>query len=242
MLYGDCFLCAQTVAFAVRAWYASAKDRQNGGRSMVGVFLSAMAIGISGAVMPGPLLTYTIRQAFAGGLRSGLTIILGHALLELLLITLIFLGFDLLLQSPVTQTVIGLVGGALLAWMGVGMILDAWHDRLQVQADGAGSARGMVTSGFFISAMNPYFLLWWAIIGLGFLLSAYRSFGFLGAGIWFAGHIATDFLWYGFIAWLIGRTRRFLNPTFYRWLVGVLGAMLLYFGGSFLIGAVQSLL
>ena len=41
---------------------------------MLTTFLSDMAIGFSGAVMPAPLLTYTVRQAFGGGLKSGLTI------------------------------------------------------------------------------------------------------------------------------------------------------------------------
>lgn len=208
---------------------------------MLMTFLSAMAIAFSGAVMPGPLLTYTVRQAFSGGLRSGLTIMLGHALLELLLVTLIFLGFDIILQSQAAQTAIGLVGGALLTYMGVSMAVGAIRNTVKITLSGTASPRGMVLSGFFISAMNPYFLLWWAIIGLGFLLAAYKAFGVWGAGVWFIGHIATDFLWYGFIAWMIGKTRRFINERVYRWIVGALGGMLVYFGVSFVVGAVGTL-
>ena len=209
---------------------------------MLMLFLSSMAIAFSGAVMPGPLLTYTIRQAFAGGVKSGLTIMIGHAALELLLVVLIFLGFDIILQSPIAQTVIGIVGGALLMYMGVTMVLGAVKNTVKIELNGASSSGGMVVSGFVISAMNPYFLLWWAIIGLGFLLSAYQGYGFLGAGVWFIGHIATDFLWYGFIALLIGKTRKFIPAKVYRVIIGALGAMLIYFGASFLINAVQSLL
>ena len=209
---------------------------------MLTIFLSAMAVGFSGAVMPGPLLTYTVRQAFSGGLKSGLTIMLGHALLELVLVVLIFLGFDIILQSSLTQILIGLVGGALLAYMGVGMILSAVRNTLRIEADGAAGSRSLMASGLVITAMNPYFLLWWAIIGLGFLLSAYRTNGLVGAGFWFFGHVATDFLWYGFIAYLVGKTRRFINPTVYRWLVGILGGMLVYFGISFLVNAVRGLM
>ena len=49
---------------------------------MAMIFLSAMAVAFSGAVMPGPLLTYTIRQALSRGPKSGFVIIIGHALLE----------------------------------------------------------------------------------------------------------------------------------------------------------------
>ena len=208
---------------------------------MLTTFLSAMAIAFSGAVMPGPLLTYTVRQAFSGGLKSGLTIIVGHALLELLLITLIFLGFDIILQSQAAQVAIGLVGGALLTYMGIGMVVGAIKNTVKIELSGAASSKSMVASGFMISAMNPYFMLWWAIIGLGFLLAAYKAFGIWGAGVWFIGHIATDFLWYGFISWLIGKTRRFINETLYRWLVGLLGGMLVYFGVTFFVNAVGTL-
>ncbi len=205
------------------------------------LFLSAMTIAFSGAVMPGPLLTYTIKQAFTGGLKSGLTIILGHALLELLLIALIFLGFDIILQSTVAQIAIGIIGGALLGYMGVGMVAGAVRNTVKVNLEGASGARGLVASGFFISAMNPYFLLWWAVIGLGFLLAAYQSYGYLGVGIWFIGHISVDFLWYGFIAWLIGKTRRFLDERVYRIIIGVLGALLMYFGGVFIWNAMNAI-
>ena len=64
-------------------------------------------VAFSGAVMPGPLLTYTIQQSLVHGTKSGFIIIIGHALLELLVITLIFLGFDILLQSSIAQIGIG---------------------------------------------------------------------------------------------------------------------------------------
>ena len=82
---------------------------------MAAILLSSMAVAFSGAVMPGPLLTYTIQQSLTKGGKSGFLIILGHALLELLLIVLIFFGFDMILQSNAAQIAIGLVGGALLA-------------------------------------------------------------------------------------------------------------------------------
>jgi threonine/homoserine/homoserine lactone efflux protein len=208
---------------------------------MITTFLSAMAIAFSGAVMPGPLLTYTVRQAFSGGLKSGLTIMLGHALLELITVTLIFLGFDVILQSQTAQIAIGLVGGLLLTYMGVSMAVGALRNTVTIALSGTASSKSMVASGFFISASNPYFLLWWAIIGLGFLLAAYKAFGMWGAGVWFVGHIATDFLWYGFIAWVVGKTRRFISQNLYRWIVGLLGGMLVYFGVSFVVSAVSAL-
>ncbi|MDD3213095.1 MAG: LysE family transporter [Eubacteriales bacterium] len=205
---------------------------------MLATFLSAVVLGFSGAVMPGPLLTYTIQQALTTGGKSGFIIILGHALLELLLITLIFLGFDIILQSNIAQIAIGLIGGGILAIMGADMIRSAIRNSVKIEINGGAASKNMVLSGVVISAMNPYFLLWWAIIGLGFLLNAYQAFGILGVAVFYLGHIFTDFLWYGSISVAIGKTRKFISQKIYRVIIAVLGTMLMYFGVTFFINAI----
>jgi len=208
---------------------------------MVAILLSSMALAFSGSVMPGPLLTYTIRQSLVEGGKSGFLIIIGHALLELALIVLIFFGFDIILQSDAAQIAIGLVGGALLGYMGAEMLYSAVRNRLKIDTEGRKGSRSMVVSGAVISAMNPYFLIWWAIIGLGFLLKAYQGFGIPGVAAFYVGHISIDFLWYGGISVIIGKTRRFISQNIYRVIVGVLGGVLLYFGATFFINAVKGL-
>jgi threonine/homoserine/homoserine lactone efflux protein len=209
---------------------------------MVAVFLSALGIAFSGAIMPGPVLTYTIRQSLVSGPKAGFVIMVGHAILEILLISLIFLGFGVILQSNAAQIMIGIVGGLLLIYLGGGMITGAIQNKVKIQVDGAGGeSRGMVLSGFLISASNPYFLLWWAVIGLGFLLAAYKAFGVPGVAVFYLGHILADFAWYGLISTVIGKTREFINERVYRFVVAGLGAMLVYFGGSFVVNAAAGL-
>ncbi len=208
---------------------------------MIAILLSSMAVAFSGSVMPGPLLTYTIQQSLTKGGKSGFLIITGHALLELLLIVLIFFGFDIILQSDAAQIAIGLVGGALLGYMGGDMLYNAVRDRLKIEMGEKAGPRNLVVSGIAISAMNPYFLIWWAIIGLGFLLTAYRGFGVWGVAAFYVGHISIDYLWYGSISVIIGRTRKFINLKVYRWIVGALGCVLLYFGATFVVNAIRAL-
>ena len=210
---------------------------------MIPLFLSALTVGFSGAMMPGSLLTYTIRQSLTSGPKSGFIIILGHALLELALIVCIFLGLDMLLKSDIAQIVIGILGGLLLCYMGIDMILQAARKKITVQMDsGKDSAKGMLLSGVVITAANPYFLLWWAVIGLGFLLEAYRNFAYLGVAIYFFGHILADFLWYGFISTVVGNTRKFIKEKPYRIAIMLLGGLLVFFGGRFFVNAIDALL
>lgn len=212
---------------------------------MVPLFLSALMVGFSGAMMPGSLLTCTIRESLSVGKRAGFLLVSGHLALEVALIGLIFLGFDSILQSPAAQIAIGLAGGALLLYMGLDMIVGSIRATVKVTAEGSGtgtrsSAGKLVVSGLALSASNPYFLLWWAIIGLGFLLEAYRLHGAAGVGVYFAGHAAADVLWYGFISLLVGSTRRFISEKSYRAILVVLGLLLVFFGVRFILGALGS--
>ena len=203
------------------------------------IFFSSLTIAFSGAMMPGPMLTYTIRQSLKKNPYSGFIIVAGHAFLELLLIILIFLGFDIILQSTTAQIAIGIIGGLLLIYMGADMIINALKKNVDVEVKSAGSQnRNMFFSGMMISAANPYFILWWAVIGLGFLLQAYNYFGPLGIAVFFVGHILADFIWYGSISIVISKTGRFLKAGYYRSLILILGAVLVFFGASFLYNAI----
>ena len=210
---------------------------------MIILFLSAFVVGLSGAMMPGSLLTYTIRKALSVGPKAGFIITAGHAVLELVLVIIIFLGFDIVLQSKAAQITIGIIGGILLAYMGLSMVRDAIKDKLQIETnpDANGSAN-MFISGIVLSATNPYFLLWWAIIGLGFIMDSYKSLGYGGVAIYYFGHITADLIWYGIISIIVGKTRKFIKEKPYRIIIAILGLLLIFFGSKFFYGAIVNIM
>ena len=65
-----------------------------------GIFVSAFLIGFSGAMMPGPLLGVTIDGSLKG-MDSGTIDVLGHGILEFLLI--IIMLFGLRTSLPIRQ-------------------------------------------------------------------------------------------------------------------------------------------
>jgi threonine/homoserine/homoserine lactone efflux protein len=209
---------------------------------MVPIFFSALAVGFSGAVMPGPLLTYTIRQTLARGPRAGFIVTAGHAALELVLIALIFLGFDAILQSQAAQTGISIAGGALLLWMGIDMLLRAAKGRVAAPSADAGEKKGsLFLAGVVISTGNPYFLVWWAVIGLAQIMQAHNALGWPGVPVYYVGHIAADFIWYGVVSGVVGATRRFIKEKPYRVLIAALGLILMFFGGQFVYSGISML-
>lgn len=203
---------------------------------MMILFLSALALAFSGAMMPGPMLTYTIERSLNTGPAAGLLITAGHALLEFILVIFIFLGFGTILQSDTAQMSISIIGGLLLVYMGFQMITGSIRNKVKIKTDkGNGTtAKNMILAGAAVSAANPYFLLWWAVIGLGFLLQAYKSFGAAGVAVFYLGHISADFIWYGTVSMFLGKTRRFIQENLYRIIVALLGGALIYFGAAFL--------
>ncbi len=210
---------------------------------MIGTFLQSLLIGYSGAVMPGPLLTYNINQSMRVGIRSGFLLIAGHALLELATIALLFLGVGTFLSANAAQIVIGLAGGTLLIIFGAVMVKDVIQGKakLDMQVDGKEKSGGLVLNGIVISAMNPYFIIWWTVVGLGLMMAAFKAYGLIGIAVFFAGHILADFSWYILISFLASRTRKLMNEKTYMIIVVILALVLVGFGIKFIMDAAMKL-
>ena len=100
--------------------------------ALVEIVIQSLLIGYSGAVMPGSLLTYTLDQSIKSGVRAGLMVSIGHSLLELFLVTMIFFGLGQLLSSAPAQMLIGLFGGIVLIFLGAGMIKESATGKIAI--------------------------------------------------------------------------------------------------------------
>jgi threonine/homoserine/homoserine lactone efflux protein len=202
------------------------------------IYAGSFTLALSGALMPGPLFTITIAEATRRGFRAGPMLMCGHSLLELALVVAIILGLGPILKQNAVMAVIALIGGAVLAWLGVDMIRTAGKLTLDQQdvAPRAAFARHPVIMGVLASLANPYWIIWWATIGLGYLVSAMK-FGVPGVGIFFLGHISGDFAWYCLVSYGVSRGKRILKDESYRAIIRVCGVLLLGFGGWFVFSA-----
>lgn len=189
--------------------------------------------------MPGPLLTYNINQSMRVGIRSGFLLIAGHAVLELTTIALLFLGLGTFLSTNTAQIIVGLVGGTLLIIFGTVMVKDVIQGKakLEIQENEQKKSGGLVLNGIVISAMNPYFIIWWTVVGLGLMMTAYKAYGISGVAVFFTGHILADFSWYLLISFLASRSRKLMNEKAYKIIVAILALVLIGFGISFIMNA-----
>jgi threonine/homoserine/homoserine lactone efflux protein len=128
---------------------------------LVEVFLQSMLIGYSGAIMPGSLLTFTLEKSIKSGTKAGVLISIGHSLLELVLVILIFLGIGKYLGTPPAQLTVGIIGGTVLIFFGVNMVRDMYLGNISINfADKHDDKNGnILIGGALISASNPYFIV-----------------------------------------------------------------------------------
>lgn len=196
---------------------------------LLGIFFNALGVGFSGAVMPGPLLTVNIQESYKRGFLAGPMLIMGHAILETVLVGVMFLGLDQIFRQGMTQGVIGLIGGAFLLWMGWGMLKDGGKDGLVLKESTRETGRNIhpVIAGIVVSISNPYWSLWWATIGLGLILRA-KPWGVIGLALFLIGHLLADFIWYSIISVAIAAGRHMIPARFFRGLIMVCGVFLIY--------------
>ncbi len=195
------------------------------------IFVSSFIIALSGAMMPGPLLTATISESSRRGFIMGPLLIVGHGILELALVIALLLGLAPFLQQPAVFVATALAGAAILLWMAFGMFRSL--PSLRLSWDGEHKRQNHpVVNGILMSVANPYWIIWWATIGLGYILYSWR-FGLWGVAFFFAGHILADLVWYSIVAAAVSRGRRFLTDRLYRGLIAGCAVFLVLFAGYF---------
>jgi threonine/homoserine/homoserine lactone efflux protein len=199
------------------------------------IFLaSAVLISLSGVMAPGALTAATIAQ----GTRSknaGALIAIGHAVIEIPLIFLLILGFDVFLKSVNIRIFIGIAGGLFLLWMGIQMLRGLRKAEYSI----AGSHKtGPVLTGFILSVSNPYFLLWWATVGLNLALKA-QALGALALVLFAVVHWLCDLVWLYLLAWASFKGSVLLGSGNRKIVFGVCGAVLLLFGVKFVYDAAR---
>lgn len=203
------------------------------------IFTSSFVIALSGALMPGPLLTVTISESSRRGALAGPLMILGHGILELALVLALLAGLAPFLKRDEVFIVIALAGGIILLWMAISMFRSLPELRLDLKPQ-EGSGQNLVLAGILFSLANPYWTIWWASIGLGYILQSVK-FGILGVVSFFAGHILADLAWYAFVSFGIAKGKKYFSDTFYRRLIGGCASFLLLFSCYFFWSGIEKL-
>lgn len=203
--------------------------------SLHAIFITSFLVALSGALMPGPLLTLTVAESVGGRWTTGPLVMVGHGILELILLALLVFGLGGLLSQSSFIRVVGFAGGCALVFMGLLAIkgtgdIKAGAGNKPVR--GTGALR-LVLSGGVTSISNPYWILWWATVGMGYLALSGRL-GIKGTATFFGGHIVADILWYTFVSVAAASGGKLIGGKAYRGIAIFCGVFLVCFGGYFI--------
>jgi len=206
------------------------------------IFFGSLIVAFSGALMPGPMLTLVIASVAQKGFWTSVFIVIGHSILELLIVISFYLGVLKYLDNPLVIKIISIVGGAFLIYMAVSIIVSIARKKIKLDLDAKSIAKNLDTKntfiitgkGILISLANPYWYVWWLTIGATFMIkSVQHSFG--GVAFFYTGHILADFIWYLFVGFLVSTGRRFFNQKIYIGILIVCSLFLLYLGVRFIV-------
>ncbi|HUH65837.1 MAG TPA: LysE family transporter [Syntrophales bacterium] len=207
---------------------------------LVGIFVSSFIIAFSGAMMPGPLLTATISESSQRGVSAGPLLIVGHAILEVILLVALMLGLAPFLQRNDVFATVAIAGGIILLWLAFEMFRSLPGLTMSVSR-GTTRSGSLVMSGAILSIANPYWIVWWATIGFGYVIYS-SKLGISGLVFFFTGHILADFIWYGTVSLAVGKGSHLFTDGFYRWVVGTCAVVLLLFACYFFYAGVEKII
>ncbi len=206
------------------------------GALMLTILLSVVVVSFSGVMMPGPMFAVTLAKSYKSP-WAGARIALGHAVIEVPLILLIYFGFARFFQNNIVQLVLSIAGGGMIIWLGISM----FRARAGVVQRGKDLPYNAFVAGILTSGLNPFFLLWWATIG-SMLVMKFLDFGATGLIVLIVVHWLCDLVWLSLVSNLVYRTHSLWGRKLQEGIFIASSLLLVGFGAWFLVSGLRLVL
>ena len=191
-----------------------------------------IVISASGVMSPGPLFAANVMYGLREGKISGIKMAVGHTIVEFPLILLLGVGFFSIESIPEIRTgvtILGAIGLFIFAFL---QIRAVTKEKFSLETK---SGQGPFVAGILLSALNPFFIIWWLTIGLILISESIQNFGIIGIIILFLFHIWMDYIWLFTIAAFSSKAKSYLSKKNFKIIIVVLSIVLIYFGIDFLL-------
>ena len=189
-------------------------------------------ISASGVMSPGPLFAANVMYGLREGRISGIKMAVGHTIVEFPLILLIGVGLFSIESIPEIRTIITVLGAAGLFGFAILQIRAVTKEKFSLETK---SGQGPFVAGILLSALNPFFIIWWLTIGLVLISESIQIFGIIGIVVLFLFHIWMDYAWLFTIATFSSKAKNYLSKRNFKIIIIGLSIVLIYFGVEFLL-------
>jgi len=201
-------------------------------QEFLGFAVTVIIISASGVIMPGPLFVANVLHGAKQGASAGLKMSCGHTVVELPLVILLGVGAFSLESLPEFRIIITILGAlGLFAFAAIQI-----RSTIKSKTTFANQTKyGPFLAGVMLSALNPFFIIWWFTIGFKLISDSLVLWSFWGIAILFVLHIWMDYAWLTSTAYLSSRSLRFLSNKNFRLFVFGMSIVLIYFGITFIV-------
>lgn len=197
--------------------------------------LTSFGVGLSGALVPGPMFTVTVSDSVKKGFIAGPMVVLGHIMAEIVMMIVILAGLGQILGSQTAAFVIGIFGGIVLIFMGYN-ISRSNTVLSNIKTDENETPKyGSFFKGVITSISNPYFFIWWGTIGLAFMFKGLALAGLIGLLAFSIGHWLADLSWFSVISFASSRGSKLMNDKTYKAVMVICGVFLVLLGSYFIV-------
>jgi threonine/homoserine/homoserine lactone efflux protein len=197
---------------------------------MLAALGTVIVTSLSGVMAPGPMFAVTLAKSLKSP-WAGVLVSLGHAVVEVPLILLVYFGLANFFQNDVVKLALGVLGGGMIVWMGI----DLFRARRKLAREGKDTSYNAFIAGILMSGLNPFFLVWWVTVGSLLLMNFMNAVGTWGLPFFIIVHWLCDLVWLSAVSFTIYRTHSFWGEKVQEWVFIVLSVALLYFGGQFIV-------
>ena len=191
------------------------------------LFATAFIMGLVFCGPPGAVFAMSARRGAAHGFSAALMVLFGSLVGDAVWAVLGLSGAGILMQISAIHGIVGVAGAALLAWLGLQALRDAWQNRQPAAAPS--SVGGDFTIGAVLSLTNPQAVAYWIAFGGSIQAIIGRAADFSEFVVFFAGFMSACVVYCFLAAGIISGARSLLTDRLYRIVNAICGAALVGF-------------
>jgi threonine/homoserine/homoserine lactone efflux protein len=192
-------------------------------------------LGLTAGISPGPLLALVITETITKNKIAGFKIAFAPLITDLPIIAAAFLIFSYAARLNFIMSFISFIGAVFLSYLGLECLKT---DNLP---DVRGSVRsGSLLKGIAANLLNPHPYLFWITVGTPLALRA------IGISVFTTILFFSSFyiMLVGskvVVALIVDKSKEFLTTKIYKWILKVLGIILLIFALIFMIEGIKGI-
>lgn len=127
---------------------------------------NGILVGLALSILVGPILFSLIQRSIEQGVKAGLWVALGIWISDIIFIVGIMFGVTHiaeLIESPLFEPILGVLGGFVLIGIGAGMFISKPSEKMEAEEgiEILSSQWRLWLEGFLLNTVNPFSVIFW---------------------------------------------------------------------------------